>query len=94
MAKFAQKKSQKNFVAFACDFLLIATRQKFTQNKPLTTTSTTTTTSQTLKYPTPLFEPPKTPHHETGYKFLISKFIEPTEKKVLDLKQFLSLEIV
>jgi hypothetical protein len=38
MAKFAKKNPKKTFVAFACDFLFIATMQKFTQNKPLTMT--------------------------------------------------------
>jgi len=72
--KICKKIPKKTFLAFACDFLLIATMQKIHPK-------------QTIDY-----DPPKLsstqlrfwyhqkPHHETGYEFLISQFLNQQSK--------------
>jgi hypothetical protein len=74
LAKCAQKNPKKTFVAFAWGFLFIATMQKFTQKKTIDHDHPKLSITQLY------FWYHQKPNHETGYKFLISQFLNQQSK--------------
>jgi hypothetical protein len=84
MAKFAKKIPENTFVGFACDFLLIATMQKFNQNKPLTMTLPNS------QVPNSTFGTIKNLTMRQDISFSFHNF-EPTKQKLFNLKRFFSL---
>jgi hypothetical protein len=72
--KMCQKSPKKTFVAFACGLLIIATMQKFTQKQTIHHDHPKLSTTQLH------FWCHQKPSQETGYKFLISQFLNQHSK--------------